>query len=420
MASFSFGAGNVRKLIRLPLYVLGRLATLLVPRRRGLWVFGSASGLADGGWALWQVATADGRDTVWLVSDDGQQKDAAARGISHVPVHSVRGFWLTARASVAVVTHGFGDVNRYAISGAFIVQLWHGIPLKRIGLDSPETVRSAILGDNATMRWLLTAAYRRTVSRIGLIPAASHLVRGRLQSAFGLPDAAVPVTGEPRTDTLSQGTAEDRRVHARTVLSTTVGDLPDDVAVVLYAPTWRDGAADPAVPRTDEWTRIVRVLEDNDAVLIVRSHPLGEGRYRPPVRTDRVRGLPATSVADITPLLPAVDVLVTDYSSIAFDAALVPIPTLFLAPDLPSYAASRGFYGDYGDVTAGTHAADWDALCAQLTVVLRDADDRDRRRARAAALSTGVHAFHDGANTQRVYRTILARAGARALTGGTS
>ena len=39
-------------------------------------------------------------------------------------------------------------------------------------------------------------------------------------------------------------------------------------------------------------------------------------------------------IADITPVLPGVDVLVTDYSSIVFDAALVPVPAIFLAPEL--------------------------------------------------------------------------------------
>jgi CDP-glycerol glycerophosphotransferase len=47
-------------------------------------------------------------------------------------------------------------------------------------------------------------------------------------------------------------------------------------------------------------------------------------------------------VADITPLLPGFDVLVTDYSSLAFDAALAELPTVFFAPDLEAYTASRG------------------------------------------------------------------------------
>lgn len=418
MASFSFGAGNVRKLLRLPLYLVGRAATIVIPRRPGLWVFGSAVGLADGAWALWQVAASEGRNAVWLVSDAAQEAAARAEGIPCAHVHSPRGFWLTARAAVAVVTHGFGDVNRYAITGAFIVQLWHGIPLKRIGLDSPETVRSAILDGAPVMRWLLTAAYRRTVRRIGLIPAASHLVRGRLQSAFALPDAAVPVTGEPRVDVLSQRTAGERRAHARDLLDAAIGGTTPATSLVLYAPTWRDGAADPAVPTASEWDAIIAVLDAHDAVLLVRSHPLGAGAYSPPVETGRVRLLPASQLADVTPVLPALDVLITDYSSLAYDAGLVPLATLFLAPDLAPYTASRGMYGTYADVTHGAECASWADLTTVLARVLEDEGFGEQRRAQARELSGAVHGFRDGHNTQRVYRAILARAGRVRAIGG--
>ncbi|WP_205789356.1 CDP-glycerol glycerophosphotransferase family protein, partial [Microbacterium sp. CPCC 204701] len=141
MASFSFGAGNAKKLAAIPLYALGRLLTATVPRSRDEWVFGCAVGIGDGALALWHAAAVDGRPAVWLVGSAREARDAAARGIPTVSKRSLQGLWRTARARVVVVTHGFGDVNRYAVSGAFVVQLWHGIPLKRIGLDSPETLR---------------------------------------------------------------------------------------------------------------------------------------------------------------------------------------------------------------------------------------------------------------------------------------
>ena len=112
-----------------------------MPRSRDEWVFGCGAGIGDGALALWDVVAAEGRPAVWLVGSTREQTDAAARGIPSFPKNSLRGLWRTARARVVVVTHGFGDVNRYAVSGAFVVQLWHGIPLKRIGLDSPETLR---------------------------------------------------------------------------------------------------------------------------------------------------------------------------------------------------------------------------------------------------------------------------------------
>jgi len=412
VASFSFGAGNAAKLARLPLYAAGRLATLIVPRSRDEWVFGCAVGIADGALALWHVAQAHGEHAVWLVGTPQEARDAAARGIPSVPKHSLRGLWRTMRARVVVVTHGFGDVNRYAVTGAFVVQLWHGIPLKRIGLDSPETLRPpAALGRgilSVLARRALGLAYRRTAHRIDVLPAASHAVRGRLESAFGLPDERVPVTGEPRVDVLSQGTAAERRSAARARLDAAAGPLDPSSRLVLYAPTWRDGDPDPAVPSDGEWRGIVDVLERRDAVLLVRSHPLGAGEYRAPFSTERVRALGSDLVNDVTPLLPGLDALVTDYSSLVFDSSLVPLPVVFLAPDVEPYAQRRGFYGTYADVAGDDPATDWADAAARLDAILGDEQVRDAALARARMLDARVHAHRDGGNTERVYRAIKA------------
>ncbi len=414
MASFSFGAGNARKLAAIPLYAAGRLLTLLVPRSSDEWVFGCGAGIGEGALALWDVVAAEGHPAVWLVGSTREQKDASARGIPTIPKQSLRGFWRTARARVVVVTHGFGDVNRYAVSGAFVVQLWHGIPLKRIGLDSPETLRlpsplerGSVPGGRLA-RGLLAVMYRGAARRIRILPAASHLVRGRLESAFALADDRVPVTGEPRVDVLSQGTPADRRSGARARIDEVVGPVGSDARLVLYAPTWRDGAVDPAVPSQDAWRVLADLLEAHDALLLVRSHPLGAGDYAPPFATDRVRRLGSDLVPDVTPLLPGLDALVTDYSSLAFDASLVPLPVVFLAPDLEDYARRRGFYGTYADVAGDGWAVDWAGAAAQLDVVLADEGERGRRIKRSLALSARVHAFRDGGNTRRVYRAILA------------
>lgn len=403
MASFSFGAGNAGKLLRAPLYLAGRVVTALVPRSRDEWVFGCAVGIADGALALWRRAADDGVSAVWLTADAAEDDRAAELGIPTVRKASLRGFWRTARARVVVVTHGFGDVNRYAATGGVVVQLWHGIPLKRIGLDAPVTVD----GPLPWLRPVLAAAYRRTQARIRVLPAASHLARGRLESAFGLPASCVVVTGEPRVDVLSRGEPGERRTRARALLSEALGPLGDS-RVALYAPTWRDGAPDPATPTPAQWRRIVAVLERHDALLAIRSHPLGGGDYA--VSSDRVRALGSDLVADVTPLLPAFDALVTDYSSLAYDAGLVPLPTLFLAPDVAEYARARGFYGTYREVAGDDAATTWDEAAARLDAVWSDPLEDQRRRATAAALSARVHAFHDGGNTDRVYREIRERA----------
>src|SRR5690606_11771514 len=108
---------------------------------------------------------------VWLTANSDEDAAAAALGIRHVRKSSLSGFRLTLRAGVIVITHGFGDVNRFAARGAFVVQLWHGIPLKRIQLDSAVTFASRI----PRLSGLLRGAYRRSASAISLMPAASEL-----------------------------------------------------------------------------------------------------------------------------------------------------------------------------------------------------------------------------------------------------
>lgn len=414
MGSFSFGAGNAAKLARIPLYALGRLATLVIPRTDS-WAFGCGAGIGDGPLELWREEQKHGVRGVWLVDNDRDARDAAARGIPTRRKHSIGGFLATARAGVVVVSHGFGDVNPYAVSGAYVVQLWHGIPLKRIGLDSPETVRSRVLPRSALVSRVLAGMYRYAQSRISLLPAASHLVRGRLESAFGLPDERIVVSGEPRVDVLSRGTAEERAVQARAVLEAAVGELPD--RVLLYAPTWRDGEPDPAVPTTADWRTLTDMLEHHDAALLIRSHPLGMGAYASADLTGRIRLLGSDVLRDVTPALPAVTGLITDYSSLAYDAGLVPMPVHFLVPDLEAYAARRGFYARFRDVAGDDYQRSWAGVVQQIDETLSDPDVLAARVARAEQLSAKVHAFRDGGNTQRVHRAIERRRAAARRKG---
>jgi CDP-glycerol glycerophosphotransferase len=312
-----------------------------------------------------------------------------------------------------VVGYGAGDVNPYAVSGGFLAQLWHGIPLKRIGLDSAETVRSALLPDSALVRRLLTLLYRGAQRRIRLLPAASHLVRGRLESAFGLPDERIVVTGEPRVDVLSAGDEAERRERGLAILRESVDGLPEGARLVLYAPTWRDGAEDPAVPDAAQWRLIAETLERHDAVLLIRPHRLGAGAYTPPAPADRVRHLGADRLRDVTAALPGLDVLVTDYSSLAYDAGLIPLPVLYLAPDVAEYGTRRGFYGSYADVAGDDYATGWQGLLGQLGALLSEPAAYEERAGRSARLSGRVHAFRDGGNARRVYEAISARAGDR-------
>ncbi len=414
MARFTFSAGNARVLARAPLYALGALVGMLVPRSSKRWVLASGIGLGEGALALHDHVRAvdPARHLTWLASSDAELAEARARGMRALPKRGPRGLWATLRSGVIVVTHGFGDVNRFGTSGGRVVQLWHGIPLKRLHLDTGATFRLPLIGSLPGVGRLMAGLYRRAAAQIALFPVASELVAARIRSAFGLPASRVIVTGDPRDDVLLAGTPESRRAAARDLVSRALvgaggAALPDDGPVALYAPTWRDGAVDAAIPTSAEWQAIARWVDRSGATLLIRSHPLGAGSYAEgAARSARIRLLGRDVLTDVTPALPALDALVTDYSSIAFDAAIAGVPSVFFAPDLATYLATRGLYQPYREFAGGEPARTWAETLDRLDAVL-DGPARATALSHATWLRDEVVDHLDGRATERVHAAVL-------------
>lgn len=399
--SFSFARGNLAKILALPRYALGAVQAAFTRRDPRLWVIGSNFGLADGAWAFHQAARAADPTLrlVWLVSTPSQAEEARRLGVEWYPRDSRSGYRITLRAGVAAVTHGFGDVNRYALAGAVIVQLWHGSPLKKLHADSPAILNLGPLGRIPGMRPLILAMYRRGTSRISLLPVSSPRYVRSMCSAFTLTPEQVRVTGEPRTDLLFAGTVEQRRADARELLARHLGPIGRR-RVVLYAPTWRDGEPDPSVPTPAQWAALERYLTDVDGILVIRPHPLGVGSYRH--TSERIRLLTSAQQAEAMPLLWGVDVLVTDYSSMIFDYAVTGGPIVFLAPDVEHYASTRGLYIDYADMTGGAWESSWDAVISRLERFDADPSEHERMLGHSRWIAGEFHTFTDGRNADRV------------------
>ncbi|WP_213813874.1 CDP-glycerol glycerophosphotransferase family protein [Glaciihabitans sp. dw_435] len=413
MSRFTFSRGNTQKVLALPLYALGAVASAIVPRRTGHWVFGCGSGVGEGALALYRETHArhPHLHLTWLARNSRDMTDASALGIPAVRVTSWRGFWLTLRAQVLVVTHGFGDANRFGTRGAFIVQLWHGIPLKLIHLDSPATMRSPILPNSSAIRGILRRMYRRAAQGISLFPAASELAASRIRTAFALPAERVVVTGDPRDDVLATGSPAERVSAARDRVATLTGLASlGDSPVLLYAPTWRDGERDPGVPTAEQWRALSQYLDSTGSTLIIRPHPLGVGDYAAGAAlSPRIAILGGDLQGDITPLLPAATTLITDYSSIAYDFALTDGEIMYLAPDIAEYTRTRGLYEPYDEFSGGLHVSTWDEILALLSTREVDADLSSRIQEHTRMIASRNFAFNDGHNSARVLDEITAR-----------
>lgn len=399
---FGFAKGNLRKLLSLPRYASGALNARWVERDPRLWVVGSAFGPSEGALAFVRAAAAlpDPPVVVWLSGSASETAAAQAAGLARVVDRdSSDGYRLTLKAGLAAVTHGFGDVNRYGLSGAVIVQLWHGAPLKKLHADSPAVTSLGGLERVPGVAALLRTAYRKGTRRISLVPTSSGYFVPFLASAFDLLGGQVQVLGEPRADLLFTGSEESRRAAARAVLAPHLGEFADS-RVVLYAPTWRDGDPDPGVPTERQWQRIQEVCERLNLVLFVRPHPLGVGEYNH--SAPRVRLLTAAMQPESMPLLWGLDALVTDYSSMAVDYVVTGGPLLLLAPDLESYQRTRGLYVDYSWLAGGACSTDWDQVLDRIEAVFTDPDAAAKAAAHSRELAARFHEWTDGLSAARV------------------
>jgi CDP-glycerol glycerophosphotransferase len=68
----------------------------------------------------------------------------------------------------------------------------------------------------------------------------------------------------------------------------------------------------------------------------------------------------------VTELMLVSDGLLTDYSSVMFDYALLDRPLLFFAPDADSYGQERGTYFDLARRAPGPFTVDQDSLFAAV------------------------------------------------------
>lgn len=372
--------------LNLPLYWLTRVT----PRRPRRWVFGAWLGtvFADNPRYLLEhvVAHHRGIEAVWIAHSGDAVAAARSAGYRAFRSGSVRGYWYTATAGLAVVSGTTWDVNPY-VRPPRVLNLWHGIPLKHIEHDSPAVAARLRRRRRAAAIFPFHAD-----GRYSAVIASSGLEAQILSSAFRLPASRVHVTGAPRNDLLTHddGARPMRRI--------------------LYAPTFRDHDDQRSVALVGRHSAAIEeFLRTHDLELHVRLHA---NSSRPPEAAGS-RILWSSELAtstDVAAVLAASDVVITDYSSIYLDFLLTGRPIVFLPHDRESYLTrERGFYFDYDDdlVTPGPKCADWPSVLAALAALVEGQDEFARVRALCAER---FHRHRDGAGCARVLDLALALA----------
>ncbi|MGN6751703.1 MAG: bifunctional glycosyltransferase/CDP-glycerol:glycerophosphate glycerophosphotransferase [Intrasporangium sp.] len=223
--------------------------------------------------------------------------------------------------------------------GQHYLQTWHGIPLKKMGKDVLGHAPAPLSPETGVGAWDQLVIPNRYFEEV-FVPAFDF--RGELLRY-----------GTPRNDPLVNGSLS--RSEARHLL-----DLPEDANVILYAPTFREETRlhrTSVKPPFDVGEILDRL--GPDTYLLMRPHYLN--RISIPA-AHRHRAVDVRSVEDVNLLYMASDMLVTDYSSVMFDYALLRRPMIFHTYDYDEYVSSRGTYFDLRAVGPGPFTSTTDEL----------------------------------------------------------
>jgi CDP-glycerol glycerophosphotransferase len=306
-----------------------------------------------------------------------------------------------ARAEFWVDNQGFPQWMRKRPQTTYI-QTWHGTAFKAMGLNTPQ-VKAMLAPDRAR----LTAA----VNRFDHFVVRSEYDIRTLVEAFGM--RAEPLrTGYPRNDALCAADREARGAQIREQLN-----IPAGRTVLLYAPTFRQGSAAAGAvfePGFDLAGFAERFGETH--VLLVRAHYLNTVNV-PAAAGDAVRDV--SSYPDVTELMLASDALITDYSSVMFDYALLGRPMLFFTPDADAYRQDRGTYFDLAERAPGPIADTPDALFAAVGSQALAADAERFADARKA-FAHDFGEYDTGTAAARIVERFFTRAADSASEGGTA
>ena len=314
------------------------------------------------------------------------------RGGRYIPWRErIATLWALAGADVILV-EGSRQTIIYMVDLApevRFIQLWHAS-------GAFKTVRYSQLGKpNGPDPW--SRSHRNYTHAI----VSSQADVPFYAEGFGIPEERVIPTGIPRMDRFF----DDRGQVLGRAAAYAAYPEAEGRMTILFAPTYRD-----AIPPKDgqypleilDYEALHALATEKDAVVIIKMHPFARTDLGipEPFRDRLLDGFRAS--IDVNDLLFAVDLLITDYSSIVFEYSTLGRPMLFFAYDLDEYIATRDFYVPFETFVPGRIVRTFPEL---IDAIRRD----DYQVEKVAAFAARHFAHHDSGSSDRVIDQLVLR-----------
>ena len=225
---------------------------------------------------------------------------------------------------------------------------------------------------------------------------SSHKIAKFYEEAFTMSPDQVLATGVPRTDIFF---SEAYQVQAKKKFYDKYEHLKNR-KLLLFAPTFRGNGKHEGYYPLERFDP-VKVYEElnGEYAIILKHHPYVKNKHIIPEKYQKVI-LDLSEEEELNDLLFVTDLLVTDYSSVIFEAALLDIPMILYAFDLEEYLAERGFYYEYEYLLPGKKVTGID----ELVQAVKEKDFEEERR---ASFKERFFDQLDGKSSERVASFII-------------
>ena len=253
------------------------------------------------------------------------------------------------------------------------VQMWHGIPLKRLNK-------------------LTTVAYDTLISTSDFV---NETTLGKVIEAKEYKDL-----GYPRNDLFLKENHDqyDLLFCDKEIYTFAKRNFGSKHKVALYMPTHRESSKASKIPLDFEKLNIF--LAHNKITLIVKLHHFVVDLYAQEKRYCNI--LFHSTHGDVYPLLKYTDILITDYSSVFFDFLLLERAIIFFDYDREEYEANmQGFLYEYESFTPGVHVRDQKELQSALSI------REDLYKEQRAFLAAKLYTHPDAKSSARIFHELF-------------
>ena len=345
---------NIEIIYGYPLYLI----SFIIPRNKNKWVIGSHIGFSGNSKFLFidLLDKYDKRICYWISPNKIELIHLKNLGLPAFYKWSFKGLYHCLTAKTYIFCFHLIDINFWTSGNVKRVNIWHGVGIKNIEFKSTKGSAGSIYNEkNLLSRIYLPYLFKRP----HLFLSTSTLMTNHFTQCFRITPEQCVEDIYPRCKIFNWSKNEilDFVTKYEGVNSRVLIDkLSQYKKSYLYMPTWRETRKNFIEEAGFDFRQLNDVLVDIDAVFLLKLHP--ECNLDVKTIGDFKNIIILDKRIDIYTVLPFIDVLITDYSSIYYDFLLLNNKDILLFPfDYEEYiSAGRDLAFDYNVYTPGNKA----------------------------------------------------------------